>query len=57
MELVQLQDKVGFDEDTITTDSGFKMAYIVFDSSETAESALKLDHKKQLCCVKLDQLV
>ena len=46
VELVQLQDKVGFDEDIITTDSGFKIAYIVFDSSETAESALKLGHKK-----------
>ena len=47
VELVQLQDKVGFDEDIVVSlDSGFKIAYIVFDSSEAAESALKLGHKK-----------
>ena len=46
VELVQLQDKIGFDEETVPTNSGFKVAYIVFDSSETADSALKLGHKK-----------
>ena len=47
---VQLQDKVGFDEDLGTTESGFKVAYIVFDSNETAEGALKLGHKRTLLC-------
>ena len=46
IELVQLQDNIGFDEETIAADSGFRVAYIVFDSSETADSALKLGHKK-----------
>ena len=46
VELVQLQDKIGFDEETIAADSGFRVAYIVFDSSETADSALKLGYKK-----------
>ena len=51
VELVQLQDKVGFDEDIVVTlNSGFKVAYIVFDSSEAAENALKLGYKKTVLC-------
>lgn len=47
VELVQLQDKLGFDEDAVAIDSGFKIAYIVFDSNETADNALtKLGGKK-----------
>lgn len=46
VEFVQLQDKIGFDEEAVATNSGFKVAYIVFDSSETADSALKLGRKK-----------
>ena len=46
VELVQLQNKVGFEEDSTTTESGFKVAYVVFDSNETVNSALKLGQKK-----------
>ena len=51
VELVHLQDKVGFDEDSVTTNSGFKIAYVVFNSNETADGALMIVHgKKPLLC-------
>jgi len=39
VELVHLQDKVGFDEDSVPKNSGFKIAYIVFNSNETTNGA------------------
>jgi len=42
VELVHLQDKLGLDVDSVTTNSGFKTAYIVFNSNETADGALIL---------------
>lgn len=54
VEFVQLQTKVGFDEDAEIAQAGFKVAYIVFDNAESASEALQLGGRKKsiLCKVK-----
>ncbi|XP_065916650.1 ribosomal RNA-processing protein 7 homolog A-like [Dysidea avara] len=51
VEFVQLQNKVGFDEDAEVPATGFKVAYVVFDSTESASEALQLGgRKKSVLC-------
>jgi len=54
VEFVQLQNKVGFDEDAEVPETGFKVAYVVFDSSESASAGIQLGSRKKsvLCKVK-----
>jgi len=53
VEFVQLQNKVGFDEYAEVPETGFKVAYVVFDSVESAREALKLGGRKKSILCKL----